>query len=289
VKLHFLDTSALSDLAEPAHALVRHRLLDEIQAGTIVVLATHPVLWELPGAYGAAPAHFAGMFDLLMRITARRVLLAAPLRIGREVRAGGPLRYPAFVDHERWLVPINDPATLDEAAAYNFGFTHGLAFEEALKADDAVDAINQEARRQALAQGVPYDPDAWPRALKREFRKREYALRLAEDFARTTLERSGGDAGVDVSALNPRALPTPWTSAVIHVARMRAVLIGRTSPTGKKSPGALDLMHLSEAASYADVFVAADRRLRAFARSVVDLLCEVLSFLDWSRRLVGPS
>jgi hypothetical protein len=88
-----------------------------------------------------------------------------------------------------------------------------------------------------------------------------------------------------MAGIDPRALPTFWYSALIHVARIRAVLIGRTSPTGKKSPGQIDLIHLEEAAAYADVFVTSDGRLRAFAKSVRGLKCEVISFDDWATAL----
>ena len=74
---------------------------------------------------------------------------------------------------------------------------------------------------------------------------------------------------------------------MIHVARIRVVLVGGTSPAVRKSAGQLDLLHLDEAASYADVFVTCDRRLRAFARDVRELRCLVLSFEEWASRLTA--
>lgn len=84
---------------------------------------------------------------------------------------------------------------------------------------------------------------------------------------------------------SPLELPSLRARALIHVARMRAVIIGGTSPTGKRSANQTDLIHLGEAAPYADVFVAEDRGLRAFAKEVRELGCEVLSFSEWADRL----
>jgi hypothetical protein len=92
--------------------------------------------------------------------------------------------------------------------------------------------------------------------------------------------------GLDVTNLSPRDLPTFWSSALIHVARIRAVIIGGTSPVGKSSAGQVDLLHLEEAASYADVFVTCDRALRSFAATVRGTRCEVLSYNDWAARIV---
>jgi hypothetical protein len=79
----------------------------------------------------------------------------------------------------------------------------------------------------------------------------------------------------------------PLSSALIHVARIRAIILGGTRPDGNKSAGQVDLLHLEEAAAYADVFVASDRRFRSFAGQVRELRCEVVSYADWAKVLTS--
>lgn len=47
----------------------------------------------------------------------------------------------------------------------------------------------------------------------------------------------------------------------------------------------LDLPHLEETASYADIFMTSDRRLRAFARGVPQLRCKVVSNMTQATRV----
>jgi hypothetical protein len=127
----------------------------------------------------------------------------------------------------------------------------------------------------------------WRKALNVESQSAAWVRALARDYAEERVAEFGQGDGVDVSGLDVCRLPTFWMSALIHVARIRAVLVERTSPTGNKSTNQLDLMHLEEAASYADVFVCRDRRLRTFSSHVLDLRCEVLSFEQWHERLIN--
>lgn len=111
-----------------------------------------------------------------------------------------------------------------------------------------------------------------------------------ESDPRTVAERACIRASTTASGLDHRQLPSCWASAVIHAARVRAVLVGRANPAGRKTVSQLDLLHLDESAAYADVFITSDRRLRAFAHSAKTLLhlrCEVLSVEDWVTRLTG--
>jgi len=131
VRVHTLDTCALSDLAEHSQfALARHRVLDEVAAGRIVVLGTHPLLWELPALHGANRSLFEAFFDLLLRISRGRVLLHPAVRQEHEVRARGRLDYPAFVDSEGGIVYVRDAERLAEDAAFNEGHALGLQFSE---------------------------------------------------------------------------------------------------------------------------------------------------------------
>jgi hypothetical protein len=93
------------------------------------------------------------------------------------------------------------------------------------------------------------------------------------------------EAKIDPAVLDHRKLPTFWSAGRIHAARVIAVMVRKVSPDGLKSPKALDLQHLREAESYADVFVTGDRRLRLFAETVLDRRCEVLDYADWTARL----
>jgi hypothetical protein len=287
MQVHTLDTSALSELAKQPHGLVRHRLIDEIAAERIVVLGTHPLLLELAGAHRANRAHFRAMFELLIRITSRRLLLPALQRIDRELSARGPLAFPDFVDQKEGVVPFDDSAALEQGEADLFGRTRGLAFREAEQTADAARDLDDLGRRQARAAGVPFDESRWRKGLKDQFRVPAWLHDLAEHYARKTIEHRGKASGIDVSGLSPSSVPSAWSSAWIHVSRMRAVIVGGASPTGKKSPGPLDLVHLKEAASYADMFVTKDRGLLAFAKDVPGLRCEVLSFDQWARRFTA--
>jgi hypothetical protein len=284
--LHLLDTSAHSILAAPHNAGVRHRLIPQVDAGSIVVLVTRPLLRELPGTRAVNQAHYDNMMDLLYRITQRRLLLSVPPRLEKEVRKGGPLVFPEYVDDEHVLEPPRDADEIDTAAARYAGESAGLTFHEMERATDTVDTLEEEARRQARVQGQPYDPVSWRRGLREAFKQEAYVLDHAEHHARKDMHDVSAEIGVDVTSLEPRNLPTAWGRAVVHVARIRAVVLGKTSPKGKKSPGALDLAHLKEAAAYADVFVTHDGSLRAFAEQVVPALrCEVLSFDEWAARI----
>ena len=274
MKLHFPDTSALNDLADSGPALVRHRLIDEVKAGRIVLLGTAPLILELNGTRAVNPAKHVAMVDLFRTISGGSNLLAdPPTRRERELRKGGALTYPEFV--ESGFEPSLDPVAVDRAAAYHAGYARGARLAEAQKATEAEEAL--DAR----------DP-SWRKKLKEAHRNDKYVLDLAEDYARIAMEDFGKRVGISLtSSLNPRAHPTFWQSALIHVARIRAVLVGRTSPTGNKSPGQLDLLHLEEAASYADVFITSDGRLRSFAKDVRELGCEVVSYAEWAATLTA--
>jgi hypothetical protein len=161
-------------------------------------------------------------------------------------------------------------------------------FAEAETAADAFDGLDADARRQ-LAASEDAEPEADPRetwqgAFQRAYATKDYALALAKRFARDDVDNYAGRERIDPRGLDPRSLPTFWASALAHVARIRAVTIASMSPKGKKSPGQIDLLHLKEAAAYADVFVTSDRRLRALASTVRELPCAVLATEEWIAR-----
>jgi hypothetical protein len=280
--VHTLDTGALTDLAEPQHGLTRHRLLDEIAAERILVLGTTPLLWELPALRAKDEHLFRASLDLLVRITRSRVLLSPPTRHEDELRARGPLPYPAFMDPQHGIVPDEEPETMARAAAVNEGHARGLRFSEMEQAVDAADALQEEARRQARASGEQHDPRAWRRSLKRA--PPEFWFDQADYNAQVIVRQIATRAGLDPAGVDHRNLPSFWGPALIHAARVRAVLIEGTSPAGRKSVSKLDLLHLEEAAAYADVFVTTDRRLRVFAERVCRR-CEVISLDAWAHRL----
>jgi hypothetical protein len=286
IRVHILDTSALSDLAEHSqYALARHKLLDGVAAGRMLVLGTAPLLWELAGLHALDPALLRASMDLLIRITGSRMILATPTRQVEELRSKGALPYPGFVDPDHTIVPMEDREALAHAAAVNEGRVRGLRFHEAEQAQDTADALDEETRRQANEKGEEYDPKAWHRALKKV--PASFWYEQAEHNARVQMDRVAANAGVSTSGVSHRDLPSFWASALIHAARIRAVLVGRTNPAGRRAVGRLDLLHLSEAAAYADVFVTSDRRLRVFAPSVLNLRCEVLSLEAWVARLTA--
>ncbi len=287
MKVHVLDTSALNDLVSPSAALVRHRLLSEVDDERIVVLATDPLVWELPGTRTIDEPKYVAMCQLLVRVTRGRVMLRPAVRRDRELRTSRALVFPEFVDDERQFSPVFDADVVDREAALRAGFVRGLRFAEAEKAADSIRALDEEERRQRVAQGQPAEQvgSAWRAALKRANRSHKYILGFAESFAQDDIADAASKLGIDVSTMSPRTLPTPWTSALIHVARIRAVVVGGTSPIGRRSANQIDLVHLEEASAYADVFVCGDRALRAFAGTVPELRCEVLSFEEWGTRL----
>ena len=168
LKVHVLDTSALNDLVAPSAALVRHRLLTEIDAGRIVVLATDPLTWELAGTRAVDEPKYVAMAEMLLRVTSGRAMLSAPVRRERELRAGRALVFPEFVDDERQFVPVFAADVVDREAAYRAGLARGLRFAEAEKAADAVLALDEEERRQRGIQGQPVEDvgTAWRKALK---------------------------------------------------------------------------------------------------------------------------
>ena len=288
MKLHLFDTSALSDLAEAENALLRHRLIADVDSGRIVVLATHPLIWEIAGVRAANEPHYIGMMDLLFRVTRRRVLLRLQRRAEAEIRNGGPLAFPAYVDDEQRLELPLDVEEIDTAAATNVATAAGLTFREAERAEDTRQGLEDEARRQAREKGEPYDATAVRRGLKEAYERQEYVLDLIEHYARTDVDEVCSEVGLIVPSLHPRSFPSLWSRAVTHVARIRAVMVGGTRPAGRKSPGAIDLIHLKEAGAYADVFVTSDRRLRAFAANLYEKRCDVLSFEEWAATLAGP-
>jgi hypothetical protein len=284
VKICCLDTSALNDLLEPNTVLVRHRLIDEVNARRIVVLGTAPLLLEMSGTYDVDAARHVAMIDLFHRISRGSNLLLDPVvRRERELRAGRALVYPAFVESN--YEPSFEANAVQRAAAFATGCIRGMRFLEAEKASEAVRTLDDRERQLASARGELSDPSdpAWRRTLKVARGDERFMAQLVEDFARAAIDACAHRLRIENAAgLNPRDLPTFWQSASIHVARIHAVIVGRTSPTGRKSAGQVDLLHLDEAASYADVFVTSDRRLRAFAKTVRELRCEVLSFTEWA-------
>jgi hypothetical protein len=272
MKVHLLDTSALTDLSETADAIVRHRVLDEISADRIVVLGTYPLMWELYGTRAVNEPKFRRQVDLLLRMTRGRLLLDAPARRVRELQAGGPLTYPGFVDDKWQLVPTAEAEQVDTAAAHGEGVKFGLIFRELEMAHDSIRELDRVS-------------PGWRKELTGAYRSGRYATELGEIYGQIGMKLFEARAGVDASQLTASTLPTFWSSALIHVARIYAVIVGGTSPKGRRSAGQFDLMHLEEAASYANVFVTSDASLRSFAKKVRDLRCEVLSFEDWAARL----
>jgi hypothetical protein len=184
--VHTLDTSALSELAKPGSALVRHRLVAEVDAGRIVVLVTWPLMWELVGARSADDAHYRAMVEVLLRVTVGRVMLSERSRRERELRARGALTITGFVDDAHCFVPAFDPEAVDLAAAKSAGLARGLRFAEAEQAEDTVEGLNESVRMEAMARGEDVDEveGAWHRALALANRREEYALELAESYAR---------------------------------------------------------------------------------------------------------
>ncbi len=269
--LHVLDHSVLNRLVESDVARLRHRLITEAEAGRILIPATHPLTWELGPTRAVNDAKYRAMVELLLRISRGRFLLDAPGRIVKELQRGRSLTYPDYLDPDHGMVPVFDPEVIDEAAAGHLGRSRGEMFCEAEQASDSADAL------------IALDQD-WRETLIEAFRTREYTFDLADHYARETTKDFEGLAEVDVPLVDPRALPTVWSHALIHTARVRAVMVARVSPTGRRSPKSLDLLHLKEAAAYGDVFVCLDRSLRAFAGTVTDLRCEVLDFEDWAAR-----
>ena len=272
VPLHILDTSALNDLVEPNAAYVRHRLITATDAGRILLPATDPLMWEVGATRAVNDAKYRSMLELMLRVSRRRLLLSAPARRVRELQLGGTLGVPGCLDPGRVLVPCFEPDEIDEASSDHLGRAYGEMFSEAERALDT-------------AEGLVAQAASWRRTLADEFRKPAYVYDLADYYARVAMKEFEAAAGVDSSGLDQRALPTSWSSALIHAARVYAVMVSRVSPTGLKSPKSLDLIHLGEAASYGDVFVCSDRRLRIFAATVRDLRCEVLDFDEWASRL----
>jgi hypothetical protein len=287
MRVQILDTSALTDLVAPGSALVRHQLLDEVDAERIVVLVTHPLIWEVSATRAVNEEKYRAMVELLARSSRGRVLLRLPLRRERELRARRALEFPEFIDSEMQFVPLFDAKAVDGIAAHGAGVARGLRFAEAEKALETVQALDAEERRQRSAQGAPLDGSGtgWRKALKHANRDKNYLLKFAESFARDAVTESGKRFGVDASPLHPRSLPTFWSSALIHVARIRAVVVAGTSPNGRRSANQMDLLHLKEAATYADSFVCSDVPLREFAKGVPDLGCEVVAFDEWATRL----
>lgn len=288
VKLHFLDTSALTDLVEPGAALARHRLIDEVSAERILVLGTAPLLLEMSETHAVDGPKHQAMLDLFDRITRGSTLLAdPPTRRERELRARGALAYPGFL--ETGYAPTRDPQAVNSTRPSASEYLAAMRSAEATKALNAKRELDALERDAAMARGDPFDDERppWRAKLKAAFARDPYVTDLAEHYARTAIAEYGATLGVSTDGLTPQSFPTFWSSAVIHVARMRAVLVGGTSPTGKKSASQIDILHLEEAASYADVFVSSDGRLRAFAGTVPNLACKVISFLDWERELTG--
>ena len=277
--VHTLDTSALSELAKPGSALARHRLVAEVDAGRIVVLVTWPLMWEIVGARAVDDAHYRAMVEVLLRITGGQVMLMERSRRERE------LREPAALSRSRGSSTTSigsrrhsSPRRSTLAAAKERGARAGSAVRRGGASRRPGRGLNESERQRAMARGEEVDEvgAAWHRALALANRREEYALELAESYAVDRMLKDAASAGIDVTNLSPRDLPTFWSSALIHVARIRAVIIGGTSPVGRSSTGQVDLLHLEEAASYADVFVTCDRALRSFATTVRGLRCEVL-------------
>jgi hypothetical protein len=285
--VHTLDTSALSELAKPGSAVVRHRLIAEADAGRVVVLVTWPLMWEVVGARSVDDAHYRAMVEVLLRVSGGRVMINERSRRERELQARRALTLAGFVDDKSCFTPAFEPEAVDRAAAKTAGLARGLRFAEAEQAADTVEGLNESVRLQAMTRGEHVDEvgAAWHRALALANRREKYALELAESYARDRMVTDATAVGLDVTNQSPRDLPTFWSSALIHVARIRAVIIGGTSPVGKSSAGQVDLLHLEEAASYADVFVTCDRALRHFAATVRGMRCEVLSFEEWAALL----
>jgi hypothetical protein len=273
MKLHVIDTSALNQLVHPDRALVRHRLLDEVAAERVVVLATHPLIWEFPATHAIDEPKYIAMADLLQRITRGRAMINPNERRQREIRARRALTLAELISSDVEYVPVFDREKIARGVADSAGIARGLRFAEAEKAESA-------------ARGLAELDEEWRHGLKIANKAKRYGSEYAEDIARDAIAEYGRREGVDVAGVNPRDLPSFWSSALIHTARIRAVLVARASPTGNKSAGQIDLMHLEDAASYGDFFAAEDGRLRSFAATVPGLRCEVLSFAEWSGRLV---
>ena len=213
--VHTLDTSALSELAKPGSALVRHRLVADVDAGKVIVLVTWPLMWEVVGARSVDDAHYRAIVEVLLRITGGRVMLMERSRRERELLARGALTLAGFVDDEHRFTPAFEPEAVDLAAAKSAGLARGLRFAEAEQAADTVEGLNESERQQAMARGEEVDGvgAAWHRALALANRREEYALELAESYALDRMLKDAASAGIDVTNLSPRDLPTFWSSA----------------------------------------------------------------------------
>lgn len=195
MRLHFPDTSALSDLAEPHAVLVRHRLIDEVGAGRIVILGTAPLLLELNGTRAVDAVKHRAMVDLFYRISVGSTLLLDPTtRRERELQLGRGLEYPEFVE-SRFEPPI-DANAVDMAAAFAAGAIAGMRVAEAEKAENAIWDLDERERRAMLARGEVFDSrdPAWRHTLKQETRNDSYVFQLAEDTRVPRSPKSGGES-----------------------------------------------------------------------------------------------
>jgi hypothetical protein len=253
MQLHVFDTSSFNLLVEPEAALARHRLLEEVDAEHVLFLLTHPLIWETLGTRAVDDAKYRAMTDLAARISKRRLLIDPPTRRVRELEARRALTLAEVIDPEHEFVGLLDPEKVDREAAMRSGMGRGLRFAEAEKANAAALDLDDLARAKSAEQGEapPTSPSKiWRRGLK-QGASDEYLLALAEHFAGSAVERFGDHYRIDVTGVEPRRLPSFWASALIHVARVQAVMVARHSPTGRKT---------------------ANR-------------CEVLSFEQWAERL----
>jgi hypothetical protein len=285
-----LDTSALGALTAPEAFQIRHRLLEKVRGGGLILLVTDPLGWEMAAARAVNDTKYRAMVDLLARLTNGRVLLSAPDRREREAKLGRALTFDEVVRAAQRFVQIFDVRVVDEEAARRGGMLRGLRFREAEKASDTVEALDAEVRKQRLTQSAiastSDERSVWHDGLKKQFRNPAYVGQLVADYARTDLDGIGELYRLNTSGLDPLSLPTFASVAAIHVARVRSVIVGGTSPTGRRSANQADLLHLEEAASYADVFVTCDGRLKAFAETVSSLRCRVATFNEWSKELL---
>lgn len=287
-KLHVLDCSALNDLVEPGAAVARHRVLEEVKAGRLLVPVTHPLLWEMVPTRALDDAKYRRLSDLAGRLSREYWQFDLWQRRVLELRVRRALTLREVLNQNEVFLQVYDAPTVDQAAAQYEGFARGSAFAEAEKVQLSLDALDDLARKHLGYEG--HDPrEAWHRPVKDANRSEKYALSFAERFARGEIEMFARRLGIDARGIEPRALPTFWSCALIHVARLRELLVARQSPTSSKAPNQTDVIHLKEAAAYAEVFVTSDKRLRSFSKKVRELTCEVLSFGEWVTRIQTQS
>jgi hypothetical protein len=287
MQIHALDTCALTDLAEPDHAALRQRVVAHARTGRLIVPVTQGLLWEVPATRARNDGKYRAMVDLLWRISrGGHVLMNVPGRCAEEARARRALtREEIFLARQRF-VPVVDPTTVDSQAAEGAEMARALLREEEERVRLSIAGMDESVRAH-YGNDSPHgqETSVWRSALRDARLLRSRVAPFAQQLARAALEKTGARERIDVADLDPRSLPTCWSHALIHVARVRDVVVLGQRPSSRKATGQLDVVHLQEAAGYADVFVTSDRRLRLFAGRVHGLTCRVLSFADWGHHI----